>query len=79
MANTRLKPEEIVAKLRQVEVLIGQGMPRLDAIRQIGVVEQTHYRWRKHGALLRHGPSDNGDGRNGCRSTERTEAASERE
>ena len=52
MANTRLKPEEIVAKLRQVEVLIGQGMPRLDAIRQIGVVEQTHYRWRKHGALV---------------------------
>ena len=26
---------------------MGQGMPRLDAIRQIGVVEQTYYRWRK--------------------------------
>ena len=47
MANTRVKPEEIVSKLRQVEVLTGQGMPRLDAIRQIGVVEQTYYRWRK--------------------------------
>ncbi len=47
MANKRPKPEEIVPKLRQVEVLIGQGMPRLDAIRQIGVVEQTYYRWRK--------------------------------
>ncbi len=47
MANTLLKPEEIVSKLRQVEVLMGQGMPRLDAIRQIGVVEQTYYRWRK--------------------------------
>ena len=47
MASTRLKPEEIVSKLRQVEVLTGQGMPRLDAIRQIGVVEQTYYRWRK--------------------------------
>ncbi len=47
MANKRLKPEEIVSKLRQVEVLTGQGMPRLDAIRQIGVVEQTYYRWRK--------------------------------
>ena len=47
MANKRPKPEEIVAKLRQVEVLMGQGMPRLDAIRQIGVVEQTYYRWRK--------------------------------
>ena len=47
MANKRLKPEEIVSKLRQVEVLMGQGMSRLDAIRQIGVVEQTYYRWRK--------------------------------
>lgn len=32
-------------KLRQVEALTGQGMPRLDAIRQIGVTEQTFYRW----------------------------------
>ncbi len=47
MANKRPKPEEIVSKLRQVEVLMGQGMPCLDAIRQIGVVEQTYYRWRK--------------------------------
>ena len=47
MANRRPKPEEIVSKLRQVEVLMGQGMPRLDAIRQIGVVEQTYYRWRR--------------------------------
>jgi len=47
MANKRPKPEEIVSKLRQVEVLMVQGMSRLDAIRQIGVVEQTYYRWRK--------------------------------
>ena len=47
MTNNRPKPEEIVSKLRQVEVLMGQGMSRLDAIRQIGVVEQTYYRWRK--------------------------------
>ena len=47
MSNKRPKPEEIVSKLRQVEVLMGQGMSRLDAIRQIGVVEQTYYRWRK--------------------------------
>lgn len=38
MANKRPKPEEIVTKLRQVEVLTGQGLPRLDAIRQIGVI-----------------------------------------
>ena len=47
MTNKRAKPEEIVSKLRQVEVLMGQGMSCLDAIRQIGVVEQTYYRWRK--------------------------------
>ena len=47
MGNKRPKPEEIVSKLGQVEVLMGQGMSRLDAIKQIGVIEQTYYRWRK--------------------------------
>ncbi len=47
MANKRHKPEEIVTKLRQVDVLVGQGMARIDAIRQISVVEQAYYRWRK--------------------------------
>lgn len=47
MATKRPKPEEIVVKLRQVEVLMGQGMPRIDAIRQISVTEQTYYRWKK--------------------------------
>ena len=47
MAIKRPKPEEIVVKLRQVEVLMGQGMPRIDAIRQISVTEQTDYRWKK--------------------------------
>jgi len=47
MTNKRPQPEEIITKLRQVEVLMGQGMARLDAIRQIGVVQQTYYRWRK--------------------------------
>ena len=47
MADKRPKAEEIVLKLQQVEVLMGQGMSRLDAIRQIGVVEQTCCRWRK--------------------------------
>ena len=48
MAIKRHKPEEIVAKLRQVEVLVGQGMARIDAIRRISITEQTYYRWRKH-------------------------------
>jgi putative transposase len=47
MAGKREKPEQIVAKLRQVEVLQGQGMTIVDAARQIGVSEQTVYRWRK--------------------------------
>lgn len=47
MGIKRHKPEEIVAKLRQVEVLVGQGMARIDAIRQISITEQTYYRWRK--------------------------------
>ncbi len=47
MASYKYKPEEIVTKLRQVEVLVGQGQSRLDAIRSIGIVEQTYYRWRR--------------------------------
>ena len=39
-------PEEIVAKLRQAEVLIGQGKTVADAVRGIGVTEPTYYRWR---------------------------------
>ena len=39
-------PEEIVAKLRQVEVLAAQGKAVSEAVRSIGVTEQTYYRWR---------------------------------
>jgi len=47
MGIRRHKPEEIVAKLRQVEVLVGQGMTRIDAIREVQITEQRFYRWRK--------------------------------
>lgn len=47
MPKKRYKPEEIVAKLRQVDVLASQGVPIADAIRQIGVSEVTYYRWRQ--------------------------------
>ena len=47
MGSKRPKPEEIVSKLRRVEVLQGQGMSIADAVRQIGVTQQTYYRWRK--------------------------------
>ena len=46
------KPEEIVAKLRQVDVLTSQGTAIADAIRSIGVTEVTYYRWRnEYGGL----------------------------
>jgi putative transposase len=47
MARKRFKPEEIVARLRQVEVLTAQGKSVADAIRSIGVTEVTYYRWRQ--------------------------------
>ncbi len=47
MARKAHKPEEIVAKLRQVDVLHSQGMSMAEAVRQIGVTEVTFYRWRK--------------------------------
>ena len=52
MARKRHNPEEIGAKLRQVDVLTSQGMPITDAIRSIGVTEVTYYRWRnEYGGL----------------------------
>ena len=52
MARKQHKPEEIVAKLRQVEVLVGQGRTVADGARAIGVTEATYYRWRsEYGGL----------------------------
>jgi transposase-like protein len=47
MRKKRYTPEEIVSKLRQVDVLVSQGQNIADAIRQIGVSEVTYYRWRQ--------------------------------
>ena len=47
MPRRRHKPEEIVAKLRQVDVLVSQGKSIADAVRAIGVTEVTYYRWRQ--------------------------------
>ena len=47
MANKRHKLEEIVTKQRQVEVLVGQGMARIDAIREVRITEQIFYRYCK--------------------------------
>src|SRR3954470_9589066 len=47
MPRKSYKPEEIVAKLRQVDVLTSQGQSVAEAIRSIGVSEVTYYRWRQ--------------------------------
>jgi len=54
MAGKREKPEDVVLKLRQVEVLQGQGKSVQEAVRQIGVTVQTYYQWRKeYGGMSR--------------------------
>ena len=40
-------PEQIIRKLREAEILIAEGLPTAQAVRRIGVSEQTYYRWRK--------------------------------
>ena len=47
MPKKAFTPEQIVAKLRQVEVLISQGKTVPLACREAGIVDQTYYRWRK--------------------------------
>ena len=52
MPRRKHKPEEIVAKLRQVDVPLSQGRPVAEAIRAVGVTPFTCHRWRKeHGGL----------------------------
>jgi transposase-like protein len=52
MARKRHSAEEIVTKLRQVDVLTSQGKSVAEAVRSIGVTEVTYYRWRsEYGGL----------------------------
>jgi hypothetical protein len=54
MPRKRYKPEEITAKLKQVDVLVAQGQSIADATRQVGITESRYYRWRQErGALKR--------------------------
>ena len=53
--SKRHKPEEIIAKLRQVDVLTSQGQTVVDAVRAIGVTEVTYYRWRQEYGGLKSG------------------------
>ena len=47
MPAKKHKPEEIIGKLREAEIVLAQGGTVADACRRIGVTEQSYYRWRK--------------------------------
>lgn len=47
MPSKKHKPEEIIGKLREVEIVLAQGASTAEACRRIAVSEQTYYRWRK--------------------------------
>jgi transposase-like protein len=52
MARKNYTTEQIIVKLRQIEVLCGQGKSVAEAARQSDITEQTYYRWRKeYGAM----------------------------
>lgn len=52
MPVKRHSVEQIIAKLREVEKLTGQGMPIPLASKKVGITDQTFYRWRtRYGAL----------------------------
>jgi len=53
MGQKRHKPEEIVAKLRQVDVLVCQGVSVAEAMRSIGVTQFTYYRGARSSADCR--------------------------
>jgi len=47
MVRKRYTPETIIRKLREAEVMQGQGKTITETVKQLGVTEQTFYRWRK--------------------------------
>lgn len=47
MARKQYRPEQIIAKLREAEVLLAQGMKVAEVVKAIGIHEVTYYRWRK--------------------------------
>jgi len=47
MGKRKFTVEQIIVKLREIEVLCGQGKTIAEASRQAEITEQTYYRWRK--------------------------------
>ena len=50
MVRKAFKPEQIIGKLREAEILLSQGSTVGEASRKLGVTEQTYYRWRRETA-----------------------------
>ncbi len=53
MSQRRYKPEQIIGKLREAEVLVSQGVTVDEVCRRIEVTKQTYYRWRQECGGLR--------------------------
>ncbi len=53
MGKKRFNAEQIITKLRQIEVLLGQGKSAIEACRAVEISEQTYYRWKKEYGGLR--------------------------
>ena len=53
MPKKSFSPEQIIAKLRQIEVLVAQGNSVAVACKEAEISEQTYYRWRKEYGGLR--------------------------
>ena len=62
MAGKRFRAEQIIMKLREAEVGLAQGQRVGQVSKQMGVSEQTYYRWRKEYGGLRFGPGQEVEG-----------------
>ena len=52
MGRVNFSTEQIIMKLREIEIFCGQGRTVAEACRQVGITEQTYYRWRnKYGGM----------------------------
>jgi len=57
MGRKPFQPEQVIGKLREAEVMLAKGQTVGEVCRQIGVTEQTYYRWRKEYGGLRLDPA----------------------
>ena len=53
MARKRFSPEQIIVKLREAEIFESKGLAQVEAVKKLGIAEQTLIRWRKEYGGLR--------------------------